>query len=138
MLGVLVNKKKCRLSDLASTEQLLCHWHNQIICNEIICNEIICSEIIAADLGVVSIVVSLHTQLASMTIDRVLRGLGRAHRGVWPPGERALSRAGGSLGWPGELAFLAHSCFRVSTIACHSSIPHSRCWNTTAVIWHTF
>ena len=59
MLGMLVNKKKCTLCDLASTEQLLCHWHNQIICNEII----------TADLRIVSIVVSLHTQLASMTID---------------------------------------------------------------------
>ncbi len=128
MVGVLVNKKQCRLSDLARTEQLLCHWHNQIICNEII----------AADLGIVSIVVSLHAQLASVTIDGVLRGLGRAHRGVWPPGERALGRAGGSLGWPRELALLPHNCFRVSTIACHSSIPHNRCWNTTAVIWHSF
>jgi len=63
MLRMLVNKKQCKLSNLESTEQLFCHWHNQILCNEII----------AADLGIVScpisIVVSLHTQLASMTID---------------------------------------------------------------------
>lgn len=131
MLRMLVNKKQCKLSNLESTEQLFCHWHDQILC----------TEIIAADLGIVSchisIVVSLHARLASMTIDGVLRGLGRGHRGVWPPGERALGRAGGSLGWPGEFALLPHECFRVSTIACHSSISHNRCWNATAVIWHS-
>ena len=114
--GILVNTKQCRLSNLASIEQLLCHWHNQIICNEVM----------AADLGIMSIVVSLHTQLASMTIDGVCRGLGRAHKGVCPPDERALGRARGSMGWPRELALLPHYCFRVSTIACCSSIPHNR------------